>query len=432
MTSSKLDALVEHHPVPNWRLTAGPVMFLLVFLLIWASFMTLKEVRVALGVFVPPSGVKTIQHLEGGVVEGIHVSNGQAVNMDTPLILLNLAKSGVNREDLLVRLDEQFLLKARHDAEAQGKNKFEYPEELAKRLPKQVIEQRQNFNARRQKLVSSTNMLVQTIKQRREGLKELEGQLRDVMKNLRLGVKRFKMSKNLLNDGLVPEMAHLQLEVEVQSLKAQVQSLKTSVPLAKAAVFEAEKQLEEKQNQFRSTAQKKLLKIEQTIDRIQVLLASSNDQGMRTMIRSPIDGVVKKMKYSNIGEVVPPGEPIMEIVPKGASLIIDARLNPADRAFVVLNQPAVVKLSAYDYVRFGGLEGQVTMVAPTASIDEKGKPYFRVFVQTYKSYLGNDPKLYKITPGMQATVDIQTGERSLMEFLFTPIMQLKHEVYRER
>jgi membrane fusion protein, adhesin transport system len=430
MTYSKLDTLVERHPVPNWRLTAWPVMFLLAFLLIWASFMTIKEVRVALGVFVPPSGVKTIQHLEGGVVEGIHVLNGQAVNVDTPLILLNLAKSGVNREELQVRLDEQFLLKARHDAEAQGKNKFEYPEELAKRLPKQVIEQRQNFNARRQKLVSSTNLLVQTIKQRREELKALEGQLRDVMNNLRLGVKRFKMSKNLLNDGLVLEMAHLQLEAEVQSLKDQVQSLKTSVPLAKAAVFETEKQLEERQKRFRSTAQKNLLKTEQTIDRIQGLLASSNEQGMRKMIRSPIDGVVKKMKYNNIGEVVRPGEPIMEIVPKGASLVIDAKLNPADRAFVVLNQAAVVKLSAYDYVRFGVLEGQVTMVAPVANIDEKGKPYFRVLVQTYKSYLGNDPKLYKITPGMKATVNIQTGERSLMEFLFMPILQLEHKAFQ--
>ena len=125
MTFSKLNTLVERHPIPNWRLTAWPVMFLLVFLLIWASFMTIKEVRVAFGVFVSPGGVKTIQHLEGGIVEGIHVSDGQAVNVDTPLILLNLAKSGVNREELQLRLDEQFLLKARHDALTQGKNSFE-------------------------------------------------------------------------------------------------------------------------------------------------------------------------------------------------------------------------------------------------------------------------------------------------------------------
>jgi membrane fusion protein, adhesin transport system len=432
MTFSKLDTLVERHPVPNWRITAWPVMFLLVFVLIWASFMTIKEVRVAHGVFVSPLGVKTIQHLEGGIVEGIHVSEGQVVNMDAPLILINLAKTGVNREELQVRLDEQFLLKAPYDAEAQGKNNFEYSDELAERLPKKVIVQRQNFNARRQKLTSSSESLVQTIKQRREELKEQEGQLRAVTNNFRLGVKRFEMSKNLLNDGLVSETEHLQLEAELQSLKVQHQSLKSSVPLAKAAVSLAQKQLDEKQDRFRSIAQKKLFKIEQTIDNIQMLLASSDEQGTRTMIRSPIDGVVKKMKFNNIGQVVRPGEPIMEIVPKGASLVIDAKLNPADRAFAVLNQPAVAKLSAYDYVRFGGLEGHVTMVAPVASIDEKGKPYFKVLVQTYKSYLGSDPKLYKITPGMEATVDIQTGERSLMEFLFMPILQLNHESSRER
>jgi adhesin transport system membrane fusion protein len=204
------------------------------------------------------------------------------------------------------------------------------------------------------------------------------------------------------------------------------------VPIAKDAVSEAEKQHEEEQNRFRNITREELLKIEQNIDRIQVLLASSDDQGMRKMIRSPIDGVVKNITFNNVGDVVRPGEPIMEILPGAASLVIDAKLSPADRAFVVLNQPAVVKLSAYDYVRFGGLEGQVTMVAPVANSDEKGKPYFRALVQTYKSYLGNDPKLYKITPGMKATVDIQTGERSLMEFLFMPFLQLEHKAFKER
>ena len=97
-----------------------------------------------------------------------------------------------------------------------------------------------------------------------------------------------------------------------------------------------------------------------------------------------------------------------------------------------MNQPAIVKLSAYDYVRFGGLDGRVTMVAPIANIDENGEPYFKVLVQTYKSYLGNNPKLFKITPGMQATVDIHTGEKSLIEYLFTPVLHLKHKAFRER
>jgi len=432
MTFSRLDALLERYPVPNWRLAAWPVMFMLTLLLIWANFITLKEVTVALGVVASPGGVRTIQHLEGGFVEGIHVSDGQVVTVDTPLVLLNLAKLGVNREELQVRLDEQLLLKARRDAEAQGSSNFEYPEELSKRRPEQVIAQRQNFEARRRQLDSSTNPFAQTVKQRRQEVKELEAQLRAVMKNLRQGIKRFEMSKNLLKDGLTPEIEHLQLEAEVQGLQGEAQSLKSSVPRAKAAVSEAEGQVNEERNLYRSAAREELVKIEHTIDRIQALLDTADEQGMRTMIRSPIDGVVKNMKYNNLGEVVRPGESIMEIVPKGASLVIDAKLDPADRAFVVLKQPVVVKLSTYDYARFGGLDGHVTMVAPDTSIDEKGKPYFRIFVQTDKTFLGNNPNLYKITPGMQATVDIHTGEKSVMEYLIMPVLKLKHEAFRER
>jgi adhesin transport system membrane fusion protein len=432
MTSSRLDALVELHRVPNWRLTAWFVMVLLASLLIWASFMRIKEVTVASGVFVSPGGIKQIRHLEGGIIEGIHVSNGQVVNVDAPLMLIKATETGVNREELKVRLDKLFLSKARLDAEVQGINNFEYPEELAKRLPDEVILQRQKFDARRLQLDTSTSLFTQKAKVSREEVKELEAQLRAVMNNLRMGMKRFEMSKNLLNDGLTLETEHLQLEAELQNIKIQAQTLKSSVPQAKEAVANAENQIKDLNNQFRSAAREEIFKKEKAIERIQKLLDSSDEQGMRTMIRSPIDGLVKNLIYNTVGKIVRAGEPIMEIVPTEVSLIVEAKLKPADRPFVVLNQSAIVKLSAYDYVRFGTLEGRVTMVAPVASIDENGESYFKVHVQTYKSFLGDDPMLFKIAPGMLATVDIHTGEKSLMDYLIMPILQLNHKAFRER
>ena len=275
-------------------------------------------------------------------------------------------------------------------------------------------------------------MFAQKVKQRSEEVIELENQLKAFENNLRLSVKRFDMSKALLNDGLTQEPEHLQIEAEFQSLKVQVQNLRSSVPRAKEAVKEAESQIKDVHDRFISLAQEELVRTEQTIDRIRLLLASSDEQDKRTMIRSPTDGVVKKIMHNKIGEIIRPSETIIEILPTEDTLVIEARLKPIDRAFVVLNQPAIVKLSAYDYVRFGGLDGRVTMVAPIANIDENGEPYFKVLVQTYKSYLGNNPKLFKITPGMQATVDIHTGEKSLIEYLFTPVLHLKHKAFRER
>lgn len=432
MTTSRLDALLEHHPMPSWRLAAWPVMIMMALILTWANFTKLEEVTVTNGEVIPLGDFQTIQHLEGGIVKEIHVRDGQIVEKGAALILLDLATSGVNREELQVRLDGQILLKARLEAEAQGKRTISFPEEAAKRRPEQLAAQRQNFEARRRQLASTIGALAQAVSQRRQDVKELDAQIRAVSKNLNLAKKRFAMSKNLLKDGLTPEMEHLQLEAEVESLEGEAQTLKPSLSRAKSAVSEAENRVNEERNRFRSSAREELVQAEQAIGRINELLTSADEQGMRAMIRSPIDGVVQNMKYNTIGGVIRPGEPIMEIVPTGASLVIDAKLKPADRAFVTVDQRVMVKLSTYDYAVFGGLEGKVTMVAPDTIIDEKGEPYFRIFVKTDKTYIGDNPELYKITPGMQATVDIHTGEKSVMEYLIKPVLKLKSEAFRER
>jgi membrane fusion protein, adhesin transport system len=432
LTTSRLDALLEHHPMPSWRLAAWPVMIMLALILTWSNFTKLEEVTVTDGEVIPLGDFQTIQHLEGGIVKEIHVHDGQLVEKGAALILLDLATSGVNREELQVRLDGQILLKARLEAEAQGKRTITFPEEAAKRRPEQLAAQRQNFEARRRQLASTIGALAQAVKQRRQDVKELDAQIRAVNKNLNLAKKRFAMSKNLLKDGLTPEMEHLQLEAEVESLEGEAQTLKPSLSRAKSAISEAENRVNEERNRFRSGAREELVQAEQAIGRINELLTSADEQGLRAMIKSPIDGVVQNMKYNTIGGVIRPGEPIMEIVPTGASLVIDAKLKPADRAFVTVDQRVMVKLSTYDYAIFGGLEGKVTMVAPDTIIDEKGEPYFRIFVKTDKTYIGDNPDLYKITPGMQATVDIHTGEKSVMEYLIMPVLKLKSEAFRER
>ncbi len=326
MTTSRLDALLEHHPMPSWRLAAWPVMIMMALILTWANFTKLEEVTVTNGEVIPLGDFQTIQHLEGGIVKEIHVRDGQIVEKGAALILLDLATSGVNREELQVRLDGQILLKARLEAEAQGKRTISFPEEAAKRRPEQLAAQRQNFEARRRQLASTIGALAQAVSQRRQDVKELDAQIRAVSKNLNLAKKRFAMSKNLLKDGLTPEMEHLQLEAEVESLEGEAQTLKPSLSRAKSAVSEAENRVNEERNRFRSSAREELVQAEQAIGRINELLTSADEQGMRAMIRSPIDGVVQNMKYNTIGGVIRPGETIMEIVPKGASLVIDAKL----------------------------------------------------------------------------------------------------------
>lgn len=495
---SRLDHLMDRHPLPSWRAFAWTVMILLGALIVWANYFELDEVSIATGEVVPRGNIKVIQHLEGGIIQAIHVEDGDIVQEGQILLQLGLGAGGVNREELETRLDSDFLVKARLEAETQGQP-LDIPEDLERRRPVQAIAERRSYVARQQQLdariavqhqlirqrelevdelkarmralkdrkrelSSPAGSLAQQARQKELEIKELETQRMTATGNLRLLQERFAMSSRLVADGLVAKMDHLQLESEVKSLEGQIDGLNQSIPRARAAleevrgilkeqiesvtsdinsllpsiaraeaaVAEARQRIREEEIRFRREAQEELVRTEQSIARTRELLVQATEQKIRTDIRSPIDGIVKNLRYHTLGGVVKPGEPIMEIVPTGQKLIVEARLNPTDRGYVRVGQPTTVKISTYDYARYGGLEGTVTMVAPDTSTDDEGAPYFRVLVETDKTYLGRRQGELPIIPGMEATVDIHTGTRTFLEYLIRPVLKLRHEAFRER
>lgn len=430
-SSEKLDALLKQNPLPGWRLIAWPVMLMLTIGLIWANFATLDEVAVATAEIVPAGRIKVVQHLEGGIIQEIYVTEGDTVREGQTLMQLDLASSGTNREELLVRQDSERLIKARLEAEAEGKE-LVFPEDVSKRRPAIVSAQRQAFEARRRELSSTVQVMREQVKQRELEVEELTARSRAVESNYKLASERLKMSKSLLAEGLTAKMEHLELEAEVENLDGEMKSLRPSLPKVQAAVEEAKQRLQETESRFRREAQDQLGKVEEDIARVAELLNEATAQGIRAEIKSSINGVVKNMRYNSIGNVVKPGEPIMEIVPTGDKLVVEAKLNPIDRGYVSEGQSATVKVSTYDFARYGGLAGTVIRVAPDSSTDEEGAPYFRVIVQTDKNYLGKVEGDLPITPGMQATVDIHTGKKSVMDYLVKPVLKLRDEAFRER
>lgn len=429
--SERLDTLLARHPMPSWRMFAWPVMFLLALAIGWSYFVKLDEVAVASGEVVPQGSVRTVQHLEGGIVQELYIADGDSVRAGDSLLLLDLASGGTNLDELLVRLDSELLVRARLTAEAEGQDVF-FPEDVAARRPALVGAQRQAFDARKREMVSRLNVMREQITQKRLETDELKARTTAVRRNLTLAQERLKISQSLLDEGLTAKIEHLELEAEVESLDGELKALGPSLPKAVAAVEEASQRLEEGEDRFRREAQDELGTVQQNIARINELLIQAREQGSRAEIKSPIDGVVKNLKYNTIGGVVRPGEPILEIVPTSEQLVVEAKLNPTERGFIRAGMPAVVKVSTYDFARYGGLNGQVVRVAPDTSLNEDGSPYFKVIVQTDRNFLGRDETDLPITPGMQATVDIHTGQKSVMDYLIRPILKLKHEAFRER
>jgi adhesin transport system membrane fusion protein len=428
---ARLDDLVRNNPLPGWRRVAWTVSALLAVGLAWGGVARLDEVAVAAGEVVPQGQVKTVQHLEGGIIQQINVREGDTVDRDVALVQLELGISGTNREELEVQNDGLALRRLRLVAEAENKPVV-FPDKVAPRLTDVLASEREAYTSRKRQFESGLAVLQSQTQQKSLELRALEARRNAVDSNLKRARERLSISADLLKSGLVPRTEHLQLESEVESLQGTLSEVQAVIPKEREALAEFKEREREAELKFRRAAVEDLGQVDLAIARNRELLNKATDQERRTVIRAPIDGVVKNLRYHTIGGVVRPGEPIMEIVPLNEKLVVEARLSPVDVGYVRSGQPAVVKVSTYDFVRYGGLDGTVINVAADSTVDRNGAPYFRVVVETEKSYLGDTPGSNSIAPGMQATVDIHTGTKSVLQYLVEPVVKLRHEAFRER
>lgn len=429
--SGRLDALAAHEVGRGWRRTARILMALLAVAVIWASFARLDEVALASGEVIPQGNVKVIQHFEGGIIQKIHIADGDVVRAGDRLVDLILGTQVQNAGELRVRLDGLILKRSRLAAQATGSEPV-FPDDVAKRQPKLLVGERKALEALRREQASGLTALRELVVQQELAIKELQAKRDALAADLELARKSLAMSKDLLAEGLTAKMEHLQHQREVRALEGAVATIEPAIPRRHAALAEARARLEEARLKNQREAYDELGQVDLIIARTRELLAKADEQQGRTQITSPIAGVVKNLRHHTIGGVVRAGEPIMEIVPIEGKLVIEAKLSPIDRGYVRVGHRALVKISSYEFIRYGGLEGKVTHVAADSSTSSDGQPYFRIVVETDKAYLGDKNDRLPITPGMQAMVNVHTGTRSVMNYLLRPVLKLRHEAFRER
>lgn len=430
MRYSQLDRLLMKQDGKGSRPLRWFIMALLGLFLVWAFYTELDEVAVATGEVVPQGELKVVQHFEGGVIDQLDVAEGDFVTTGQVLLRLNLAGSALNLDELRVRLDGLEIRKNRLNAQI-SQQAFIPKEHYIQTYPDLVRSEQNSFIAEQAAEDSSLRLVDQKIKQKKLEVKELKTHLITARQDLDLAKQRFAMSTELLRDGLTPKIEHLQVSSEVEKLQGQVNVLLSSVPRAEAAVDEARAEYNEITSKRHARLSNVMIETEVAMASVRETLALAQDQNQRADIKSPIEGTVKNVRYHTIGGVVRPGEPILEIVPAGKNLVIKAELNPTDRGYVEQGQKAVVKISTYDFARYGGLEGEVVRISASTNLTAEGEPYYEVVVRTDKTFLGEQGE-YPITPGMQATVDIHTGTRTVLDYLIRPVLKLKHEGFRER
>jgi adhesin transport system membrane fusion protein len=306
-----------------------------------------------------------------------------------------------------------------------------YPK-ITDEVVKAVLEAEKNIHRTRlAQHKSKLKILEDKAQQKKLDVDQLQIKKKAIQADLEVARRKFSMSKELLSANLTPKIEHLELEIALTRLEGELKILGPSIPRAKAAASEFSEKVQEEKLNFIRDAQEQLSKTEIEIARLRELLVTAGEQVTRTTVRSPIDGIVKNLRINTLGGIVRPGDAIMDIVPSSDILVVEAKLNPADRAFIEVGQQVTVKLTAYDFFTYGGLSGRVSNIAADSTTTSDGETFFKVIVETETGDADKVDQLL-VTPGMQAMVDVHTGSKSVMQYLLQPVLKMRHESFRER
>ena len=358
------------------------------------------------------------------------VKEGQKVKAGDPLLVLDLATVGVNGMELSTRMAAMNLSKARLKAESSGAE-FILPSKIDQKLSASANAELNTFFARRSENRSAIAAIEGQLVQAKQRVGELRARLTSSQQSLKLAQQELAISERLIADKLVSEIEHSQRKGNVEKIKGDVAAAEQSIPGALAQVEEMSARKAEEAGKYRRRASDELAELERNVATLGEQVTRADDQEGRAIIRAPIDGYVKNLKYVAMGNVVKAGEPIMEIVPAKDQLVLELKLMPSDRGYVKLGQEAVVKISAYDFYRYGALEGKVQAIAPDTDEGRNQEQYFRVIVETKQAFFGEQSQGMSITPGMNGEVDIKVETQSLLWALLRPIFRLKAEAFKE-
>lgn len=431
MTDSSA-AMMEGVPIAYHSILICAALFLFIAL-IWASFATLDVVTMAQGKVIPSRNMQVIQNLEGGIVKEIKVKVGDVVQPEDVLMVIDDTRFTSALKEAEVQTAALQAKTERLTAETKGED-LVFSENLEKNYPQFVNQERNLFDSRKKELQVKLNILKDEVVQHTQELTGMQGKKEQLKRSLDLVTKELQLTRPLLKQGAVSEVDLLRLERTVNELNGDLEQTTIAIPKLEATLAGAKKKSDELVLTFKTEAQSDLNTARAEYSRLVESNKGAEDKVTRTIIRSPVKGTVNQVKVNTIGGIVQPGQDLINIVPLDDTLLIEANVRPADIGFIRPGLPATVKISAYDFSIYGGLKATVEHISADTIMDEKGNPFYQIRVRTTeRSYLiGKHGERLQIIPGMSATVDILTGEKTVLEYLLKPIIKAKREAMRER
>ncbi|HAW2038745.1 HlyD family type I secretion periplasmic adaptor subunit [Escherichia coli] len=387
---SRFNSRLKEPRLPRATLVAWSLFALLAAFIAWASLFHLDEVTTGSGKVIPSSHEQVIQSLEGGIIHSLMVREGDIVERGQQLAQLDRTKTESSVLESESRLNAALATAARLKAEVND-TELTFPEELDDDV----------------ELVKQETALYQS---RRESL---EKGLAGLRQGAELVQRELSLTRPLVTQGAASKVEVLRLERQKNELENKITEMK---------------------NQYYVRAREELAKANAEIEAQRSVMKGREDSLTRLTFNAPVRGIVKDIDVTTVGGVIPPNGKLMSLVPLDDQMVIEAKISPRDVAFIHPGQKALVKVTAYDYSIYGGLEGEVTMISPDTLQDEVKRDvyYYRVYIRTDSNHLTNKHgQEFPVFPGMIATVDIKTGSKTILDYLLKPLNKAK-EALRER
>ena len=406
------------------------VLLLIASLGIWAAFAQVDQITRGQGRVIPSRQTQLVESLESGIVADILVAEGDLVEKGQLLIKIDDTSSTSRLGELRHKKAGLTAELDRLNAQADNADTFDIPPNATEEEIPFYRNQLAVFLADRRNLDEQLLVRRQQLLQRKQSLLEAEATAKKTEESLTLSEKELELNRRLFDRKAIPEIELLRIERNVAGLRGDLAIWNTTRDRLVAAIEEAKTQIEADRTAFLADVRRRISEASGELALVNQALFEARDKVGRTELRSPVAGIVNRLSVSSLGEVVQSGVSIVEIVPVDDKLLIEARISPQDIAFIRPGLPAKVRISAYDYTKFGTLSGVVDRIGADTLTNENRETFYRIIVNT-EADTTQFGRSIKIIPGMTAIVEIKTGSRSILEYLLKPVLKIRDRAFRD-
>lgn len=415
------------------------IILLLVLFLTWITIFEIDERVKGNGKVIPSSRIQTLQSTDGGTISNILVKEGEFVKKGQELVVLDKTRFTASVEELKQELYSLEIKKKRLSTQLEIKN-------LDIIKPLLLNEEKYNNNAKHyitlekelysnisKQLNTTITVLKNKLKQKKQESDEIRNQINQLSQTLIHINKELKIVKEGVETGAVSKIDLIKLQKEKTKITGDLLGARLALKRSKVAILEAKNLIKKELGNFKSETSEKLVKVEELIQKVRAKLLSSSDKLNKTVLYSPVSGIINQIYFTTIGGVVKPADSIMQIVPAGDSLLVEAKIKPRDIGFISPKNKVVVKISAYDFSIYGGLIGKIEKISPDSIFDEETKKYYyNILIRTDKNFLGSESKPLPIIPGMVSDIDVLTGKKTILDYLLKPIIKTLNNALTEK